>query len=183
MTVEEIYTKLGTHMKEGTLYHHEFAKAYEFLGLRGYAECQLYHYFEEQAAYCRFSQHFAKHWFKLLKLDDIPHPTIIPDSWYKYNSQAVDTGTKRNAIKELMTKWIAWEKSTKKLYQELRNELYTLGEVAAALNLDKYIVDVDKELRHAERKLLALETIGYDIIAIMDEQEALYQKYKKKLGW
>jgi len=51
----------------------------------------------------------------------------------------------------------------------LRNELYTLGEVAAALNLDKYIVDVDKELRHAERKLLALETIGYDIIAIMDE--------------
>ena len=82
-----------------------------------------------------------------------------------------------------MTKWINWEKETKTLYQSMRLELYALGEVAAALDLDKYIMDVDKELRHAEKKLLELETIGYDIVKIMESQEELYKKYKKKLGW
>jgi hypothetical protein len=29
---------------------------------------------------------------------------------------AIDTGTKRRLIKDLMTKWVEWEKKTKKLY-------------------------------------------------------------------
>jgi hypothetical protein len=29
---------------------------------------------------------------------------------------AIDIGAKRNAIRELMNKWVEWEKSTKKLY-------------------------------------------------------------------
>jgi hypothetical protein len=36
--------------------------------------------------------------------------------WHKYTTMDVDTNTKRNSIKDLMTKWVEWERSTKKLY-------------------------------------------------------------------
>ena len=65
----------------------------------------------------------------------------------------------------------------------MRQELINLGEVAAALYIDKYICDVDKELCHAQKKLNKLETIGYDINFIISWQEDLIKKYKKKLGW
>jgi len=48
-----------------------------------------------------------------------------------------------------MNKWIEWEKSTKKLYQEMRQELTIINDLDAALELDKYIRDVSKELSHA----------------------------------
>jgi hypothetical protein len=48
-----------------------------------------------------------------------------------------------------MNKWIAWERSTKELYQVMRQELVSIGEIAASLYIDKCICDVTKELRHA----------------------------------
>jgi len=65
----------------------------------------------------------------------------------------------------------------------MRQELCTLGEVAAALKLDCFICNVDKELIHAEKKWIILETIGYDINTIISWQEPMYDKYKKKIGW
>lgn len=183
MTVEEIFNKLASHMVEGIMYHDDFAKAYDFLGLRGYARCHDYHHIEEECGYRCLSHYYATHYFKLLQLEPLTQPSIIPESWYKYSTQAVDSGTKRNAVKELMNKWVEWEKSTKQLYQEMRHELINLNEVAAALYLDKYIEDVDKELCHAQKKLLILETLGYDMNHIISQQEKIYNKYKKKLGW
>ena len=82
-----------------------------------------------------------------------------------------------------MTKWIKWEQETKKLYQEIRQELALQGEVAAALQIDQYILDVDEELEDAQKKLMRLEIINYDLVEVMNWQERLYKKYKKKLGW
>jgi hypothetical protein len=50
----------------------------------------------------------------------------------------------------------------------MRQELIALGEVAAALKLDCYILDVSTELHDAEKKLLKLETINYDIVHIIE---------------
>ena len=183
MTIEEIFNTIGNHMWEGIMYHDEMAKAYDFLGLHGYAQCQNYHYIEESNGYRHLSHYYAIHYFKLLQIENVQRPKLIPESWYKYTTMAVDTGTKRNAIKELMTKWVDWEKSTKKLYQEMRQELIAIGEVAAATYIEKYIEDVTSELWHAEKKLLQLETIGYDIVTIITHQEDIYNKYKKKLRW
>ena len=65
----------------------------------------------------------------------------------------------------------------------MRKELYIMGEVAAALFLDEYILDVTHELKHAEKVLLKLETMGYDAPTILDWQKPLKDKYTKKLGW
>lgn len=56
-----------------------------------------------------------------------------------------------------------------------------LGEIAAAKEFEYYICDVDKELKQAEKELIKLETIGYDISLIIDMQDSLYNKYNKKI--
>ena len=183
MTIEEVFNKIASHMREGIMYHDEFAQAYNFLCLRGYAAQQEYHFIEETNTYKLLLRYYSKHYYKLLQIENIERPKIIPETWFKYSTMAVDTGTKRNAIKDLTTKWVEWEKSTKKLYQEMRHELQELNEFAAAQFIDTLIADVNKELRHAERQLIMLETIGYDIVEIADQQEDLYKKYNKKLGW
>ena len=157
MTVEEIFSKINNHMEKGIAYHKEFIRAYSFLGLWGYAKCQEYHYYEEICA------------------------QIIPSTWYKYTAQAVDVGTKRSSIKELLTKWIEWEKETKKLYEEMCFELTNLTEVAAAIEIQKYIQDVDQELSQAQKEQLNLESIGYNLDVIVDWQDDIRKKYKKKI--
>ena len=61
--------------------------------------------------------------------------------------------------------------------------LTAIGELDAAIFLDTYICDVSKELSHAERKSIKLESLGYDMEQIILMSEALDKKYKKKLGW
>ena len=183
MTTEEIFNKLAAHICEGITMHNEMAKAYDFLGLWGLSKCHIYHVFEEKRAYCRLSHYYATHYFKLIQPEDFTQPKLLPESWYKYTTQAVDTNTKKQTIKELMTKWVEWERKTKKFYQEMRQELTTIGEIAAALKLDCYILDVSSELHDAEKKLLKLETINYDIVHIIEWQDKLHKIYKKKLGW
>lgn len=183
MTIEEIINKIETHMWEGILIHNAMAETYDFLGLRGYARFHNYQTYEEMCGMMHLSHYYFTHYHKLIKKDEFMPQPIIPDSWYKYTSMDVDASTKRNAIKDLTEKWINWERETKTLYQSMRLELNNIGEVAAALELDKYIIDVSTELEHAERELIKLNSIGYDLVEIESWQEQMSKKYKKKLGW
>ena len=179
MTVEEIFNKLASHMVEGIMYHDDMAKAYDFLGLSGFARCHDYHHICETKEYRQLSHYYSTHFHKLIKLEQLKQPQIVPDSWYKYTTLDVDTSTKRNAVKELMEKWVAWEKETKILYQTMRRELYSINEVAAALEIDCLICDVDEELTWAEKKWIKLETVGYDIQLIVEWSNELHKKYKQ----
>lgn len=181
MTVEEIFSTVINHMAEGVVYHKEFVKAYDFLGLWGFSECHTYHQFEEAYNYRRFYHYYATHYFKLIPPIDIKKPEIIPASWYKYSSSAVDNGTKKTAIKELMNKWVEWERSTKQLYQEMYNELIALKEIDAARKLHTYIHDVSTELHDVEKQILTLESINYDLITITEWSDKMKKEYKKKL--
>lgn len=106
---------------------------------------------------------------------------VIPSSWFKYDQFEVDNGTKRNAIRDMMKQWIDWEKSTKDLLQRMYKEMCDLNDIAGATKIEEVLCDVCEELKNAEKKWLKLETIGYDIGLIMDEQEALYNKYCNKI--
>ncbi len=183
MTVDEIFNKLISRMVEGVMYHNEFAKAYDFLGLYGYSYCHFLHYLEENKNYQQLSHYYSTHYYKLITKENITQPEIIPNNWYKYTTIVVDVGTKRNAIKDLMNHWITWERSTKKLYEDMQQELENLHEVSAALYINNFILDVTKELRQAEKHLIELESINYDMTKIIEWQEKMEKKYKKKLGW
>ena len=180
MTVEEIFNKIASHMVDGIAYHEELIKGYSFLNLWGYVKCQEYHYYEEARNYKQLEHYYMTHYHKLLQITS-EKKNPIPATWYKYSMQSVDVGTKRNGIKELLTKWIEWEKETKKLYEEMYSELTNLKEAAATIELQKYIQDVDEELSIAQKEQLNLESIGYNLDVIIDWQDDIRKKYKKKI--
>ena len=181
MTVDEIFTKLASHMIEGMMIHDELSNGYDFLGLYGFAKCHVYHHLAETKGYECLMHYYSVHYHKLLIIDKIPQPEIIPQAWYKHTTMDVDTNTKRQAVQIMMKKWVDWERDTKQLYQTMHQELCSLGEVAAADKLKCYICDVDNELIHAEKKLIKLETIDYNINTIINWQQPMYRKFKKEL--
>ena len=181
MTVDEIFAKLVTHMVEGMMIHDALMKGYDFLGLHGFAKCHEYHHIDETKGYTCLLHFYSMRYHKLINVQDIPRPEIIPDTWYKYTTMAVDTGTKRSAVKTMMEKWVEWERDTKKIYQDMYKELCEIGEIAAANKVKCYICAVDEELIHAEKKLIKLETLGYDIGTIIGLQNHMYKKFEEKL--
>ena len=70
MTVEEIFSKLGTHMREGIMYHDDFAQVFNFLCLRGYAAQQEHQFIEESNSYKYLLRYYTKHY----------HNEIVPIS-------------------------------------------------------------------------------------------------------
>lgn len=181
MTLDEIFNKIATHMHEGIKYHECMIRAYEFLGLWGLGKCHTWHYFEEQKNCREWEFYYASHYFKLIQIDEINSPKVIADGWYKYSAQAVDVGSRRTAIKDLMTKWVDWEKDTKKLYEEMYLELTNLREIAVANKVQKLIDDVSEELSWAQKELLKFESIGYDLTVIVDWQDKMVKKFEKEL--
>ena len=181
MTIDEIFITFAAHMEKGIKIHKEFTKAYNFLCFKGYKKCHYYHFLEETQNYYDLCHYYMDHYHKMIEISQVEEVKVIPASWYKYTQFEVDTGTKRNAIREMMKQWIDWEKSTKELLQTLHKELIDLGEVAAAKEFEYFLCDVAEELKSAEKEWLKLETIGYDIGLIMDKQDALYNKYCKKI--
>ncbi len=156
-------------------------EAYDFLSLPGYKKCQEYHHLSELKEYLNLYHYYIEHYNKLLNVPAAAEIEVFSQSWYKYTRQEVDTNTKRTAIQNIMKKWVNWEQETKSLYQNMYKELIALNEVAAANFLENYINDVSEELRQAQQKLIELETINYDAIEIIKEQQHYLNKYKKKI--
>lgn len=181
MVVEEIFARLKKHMLEGMVFHDQMAKYYDFLNLKGYKRCHEYHYFCETLGYRKLYRYFMNHYQMFIPYEDMDDPQAIPMNWYKYTRQEVDPGTKRSSVKSGIEKWVKWEKETKKLYQEMYEELIKIGEIAAAQFIGCYVADVDCELKYAERKHIDLESINYDLPTIIIEQHELHERYKCKL--
>lgn len=181
MTVEEIFDTLINHMKEGMEFHAELARGYDFIGLYGFTKCHEYHYLAETKGYESLLHYYSTRYHKLINISEVPKHNLIPEAWYKYTTMAVDSGTIRTAVKSMMEKWVEWEKQTKKLYQKMYKELYDLGEIASAREIKCYIDDVDDELKHAEKKLIKLIAIDFDIVIITEWQQPMYRKFKKRL--
>lgn len=181
MTVSEIFGKLSEHMVEGLMIHAQMSDYYGFLNLKGYQECHKYHYFSENANYRKLNEYYLSHYNKLIYDGPIDNPHIIPESWYNFSKYDVNVATRKSAIQSGMEKWVNWERDTKKFYENMYQELVSLGDIAAASEICKYIDDVSDELKHAERKLLELKAIDYDIFTITQFQEALCELYKEKI--
>lgn len=181
MVVEDIFSQLIAHATEGLMTHAQIAEYFDFLGLKGYAKCHTYHYFAESVNYKCLCEYYIKHYNKLPVELKVSNPKVIPENWFKYSRKDVDSSTRKNAISAGFDKWVTWEKATKKLYEQMYQELIAINEIAAALEIKYYINDVSEELAKAEQKMLELKAIDYNISDIIMEQEHLYKKYTKKL--
>lgn len=171
MTIDEIFSKIAAHQVEGMMFHDQMANYYRFLGLHGFAKEQERHFREETKAYQKLCRYYVRHYNRLLPESEVKDPQAIPTSWYNYKRQDVDASTKRNAVGEGFEQWVKWETTTKTLYEQSVRDLYDTGTIAGAIVVEKLVADVDKELRGAEEKKLALEAMNYDLVGIVEMQE------------
>ena len=181
MTVEEVFKKLSSHMVKGVMIHDQLADYYDFLNLHGYKRCHEYHAKCEMHMYRKLHRYFINHYNKLIEEEIIDNPDVIPSSWYRYNRKEVDVNTKKSAVKSGIERWVSWEEETKSLYESIYTELLSIGDISASKFLCCLIEMVDKELKHANRKHIDLNTVDYNINYILGEQSKLHDHYKDKM--
>lgn len=181
MTIEEIFSKIASHMIEGIMIHEQLANYYDFLGLKGCKRCHEYHYFCESAEYRKLQRYFINRYNKLIPEADFKNDSVIPSNWYRYTRQEVDSSTKRNAVKSGLAQWIKWEKETRTLYTEMYKTLEDMQEYVSAEMICHLLKKADKEIKQAERKQLELESVDYDLILITSCQHDMHEKYRHKL--
>lgn len=157
--MEEIFARLKARMLEGMVFHDEMVRYYDFLNMSEYRDEHREHYDEETCNYrdlCGYYMHTCN---KLLPNLPMNRPDVIPDSWYKYKRQDVDTNTKKIAIRNGVQKWVEWETETKDLYEDMCGELLNNGEIAAAHFVSRFVKDVDYELKEATDLHIRLESL------------------------
>ena len=181
MTAEEIFSHISKHMIDGVMIHSQLADYYNFIGLKGYSKCHEYHFLIENNNFRKLCCYYIKHFNKLLPETQNENPRVIPTSWYNHYRTDVDSNTRKTAIQGGIEKWVNWENDTKMFYQKMYRELININEVAAAMEVKKYILDVDEELSTAQQKHLENKAIDYDIFDIVAKQEEVYKKYLEKI--
>lgn len=179
--MEEVFSKLSAHFIKGMMVHDQMARYYDFLGLKGYKRIHEYQFYEESKVFRRINRYFINHHSKLIPEMRVDDPALIPESWYNYKREDVDGQTKRNAVETGMRKWVEWEQTTKTEIESAIKMLYDNGFVADANWVKNILKKVCYELKKAERKLIELQSVSFDLILITEEQEKVHDKYKGKI--
>ena len=109
------------------------------------------------------------------------YANVIPQNWYQHTRYDVDASTKRTAVRDGFKRWIDYEKETKQFLENMVQRLEQANAREASRKLDYLIDHVEKEIEHAEEKMMALENSGYDMNYILQQQEPLKAKYADKI--
>lgn len=113
--------------------------------------------------------------------NNMNYTNVIPQNWYSHTRYEVDANTKRTAVHDGFKKWIDYEKDTKQFLLDMAQRLEQANEREAARKLDYLIDHVEKEIEHAEEKIMSLESSGYDMNYILQQQEQLKKAYADKI--
>ena len=178
--VDEIFTKMSSHMIQGMMLHEQLMNCYEFLGLHGYSACHKYHYLSETIGYTHLCNYSINHFGKLIQNERITDPEIIPSSWLSSVRDDVDEATRKQAMIAGLDEWIEWESSTVELYSSCHNELWENKKIAAAEFVKSYILDAEEELTFAKNEKIKKSAMDFDIVSIIEEQDAWHKLYSKK---
>ena len=96
--VSEIFGQVSNRMIEGLMTHSQLADYFGFLGLEGYQQCHLYHFFEENCNYKKIAEYYLKHYSKILIEKPFKNPNIVPEDWWQYTREQVNNDVRKNAI-------------------------------------------------------------------------------------
>lgn len=181
MDTVEIFNAIAAHMIKGVEMHNNLIDLFSFLSLKGYAEQQIYQYYSENYNLLQLKQYYISHYYTLPHPEKLEAIEVIPASWLKYARADVDSTTKRQAINKSLNIWLTWEKETKLFLENHYAQLLENKDSAAASFVLQFIEDVTEEIQEVYDKIIELESINYDMIEIVKEQEAYYNQYHKKL--
>lgn len=175
----EVFEKVSAHQVEGMMLHDQLADGFHFLALPGFAHMHEKQFEEESREMRKVKKYFISRMNVLLGEGRPENPHALPKSWMNYTRQQVTADSKRKAVRELMERWVSWEKETKKLYSEAWAMLTEAGEIAAACMIKELLRDVDEELSRAEELHLRMEAVTYDMATVDQIQVELEKDLQK----
>ena len=208
--LQTLYSELINRMKQGVEMHEQLADYYAFLNLPGYQKCHEYQMLCELLTYRKAKDMYMKEYNQLVQptymvsgmLSNMANMAnnnnnnnnntntpnqmnninmnnngmtsmanagknyannVIPQNWYNYTRYDVDAGTKRTAVKDGFKKWLEYEKETRQYLSEMARRLE------------------EKEIQTAENKMMDLESTGYDMAYILQQQNELQHHYAEKI--
>ena len=183
MSIDEIFSKMASHMIEGMMVHEQLMNAYLFLNLSGYAACHEHHYLSETKGYIRLCHYKAEHLNSLIQstFTSKNTPDIIPSSWFTSSREQVNASTRKQAMETALDTWINWEEETKTLYEGFYTELLNTDHVAEAEFVKGYILDVEDEIVYARNEKILKTAMAFDIVSILEEQNKVMKFFKDKI--
>jgi hypothetical protein len=92
MTIDESVNIIVSQMLGGVMLHAQLSHFFNFLGLKGYAECQKYRYYEESSSYMDLNDYYICHYNKFVSDDRVENQNIIPADWYNFTRFDVNEG-------------------------------------------------------------------------------------------
>lgn len=180
-TAEEIFSQIKSRQIAALMFHGQMADYFDFLSLHGYKRLHEYRYFDESAEFRKTGRYYINHHGKLLPDTFNGDVRMIHEGWFSANRMAVGKGTKQKAVEDGFAQYHEWESETKAVYERYAMKLRQMGHEADAIFVDGLVEGVDHELKCLDRIILDLISAGYDMVYIVESQQALHDKYKKKI--
>jgi hypothetical protein len=179
-TVEEIYAEINARMIAALMLHSQMADYFDFLGLRGYKRLHEYQYVSEGKERCELNRYYINHHNRMIPDRYEGSVQMIPEGWKNANRISVGKSTKQKAVEDGFNEYRQWESDTKALYEKYAVTLRDDGHIADALRVEMLVDDVDGELKCLERMLVDLISAGYDMVYIVESQNSIHDRYKRK---
>ena len=181
MRTGEIFTRISTHQIEGMMLHDQMADAFAFLALPGFKRMHEYRFAEETKSMREVHAYFIEHCNMLLDEGRPEDPKALPRSWHGYTRQQVSYETKRKAVREMMERWVEWERETKACYEKAYAELTECNEVMAACFVKGMLEEVTEELAFAEELYLRMHGTDFDMPYVDQMMDSLHNEFSIKL--
>lgn len=179
-TIEEIYAEINARMIAALMFHSQMADYFDFLGLRGYKCLHEYQYVSEGKERCELNRYYINHHNRMIPDRYEGSVQMIPEGWKNANRISVGKSTKQKAVEDGFNEYRQWESDTKALYEKYAVTLRDDGHIADALRVEMLVDDVDGELKCLERMLVDLISAGYDMVYIVESQNSIHDRYKRK---
>lgn len=179
-TAGEVFAKISTRLIEGMMLHDRMADYYDFLGLMGFKRMHEYKFLKDSVELRGVRRYYINH-FNMLLTDQASAPEWnIPASWFDHYRIDVGSETKKNAVKSGVEKWCEWEHESKHLYETCYRELCESDEIAAACKIKELIMRADMAAKCADRLLIRLKGMDYDMPTITIMQDEIHSEYDEK---
>lgn len=144
------------------MFHGRMREYFLYLGLRGYAAMHSFHETEERLGAEKLTDYFM--------------------AWYRMRRQDTDAQWRRRAVRDGMTAWRDWEKSTAVSLKDMIFRLSSENEYGCCRLAEQKLSDVESEISGAEDMIFDLESIEYNLPTIIGRQPSLAECYHSKIA-
>lgn len=181
MPADDILAGLKARSLEGVMFHGRMREYFLYLGLPGYAAMHSFHETEERLGAEKLTDYFMAQNGSLIPDKALTAPDVIPAQWYRMRRQDTDAQWRRRAVRDGMTAWRDWEKSTAVSLKDMIFRLSSENEYSCCRLAERKLSDVESEIAGAEDMIFDLESIEYNLPTIIGRQTDIEKKYLTKI--